>query len=34
MQAALQKSENGEKDLQAFILNKLPKAISDLTVTT
>ena len=30
MQAVLQRSENGEKDLQAFILNKSPKTISDL----
>ena len=29
MQAALQRSENGEKDLQAFILNKSPKTLSD-----
>ena len=34
MQAALQRSENGEKDLQAFILNKLPKVLFDLIATT
>ena len=34
MQAALQRSENGEKDLQAFILSKSPKALSDLIATT
>ena len=34
MKAALQKSENGGKDLQAFILNKTPKALFDLIATT
>ena len=34
VQAALQRSENGEKDLSLFILNKLPKALSDLIATT
>ena len=34
MQAALQRSENGEKDIQAFILNKSPKALSYLIATT
>ena len=33
MQAALQRSEDGEKDFQAFILNKSPKALSDLSTT-
>ena len=34
MQTALQRSENGKKDLQAFILNKSLKALSDLIATT
>ena len=34
MQTALQRSENGKKDLQAFILNKSVKALSDLIATT
>ena len=34
MQAALQRSENGEKDLQGFILNKSPKALSSLIAKT
>ena len=34
MKAALRRSENGEKDLQAFILNKSPKALFDLIATT
>ena len=34
MQAALQRNERAEKDLQAFILNKSPKAISDLIART
>ena len=34
MQAALSRSANGEKDLQTYILNKTPKALSDLISTT
>ena len=34
MQAALQRSKNGEKDIQSFILSKSPKALSDLIATT
>ena len=34
MQAALQRSKNGEKDLQVFILNKSPKDLFDLIATT
>ena len=34
MQVALQRSTNGEKDLQGFILNKTPKALADLICTT
>lgn len=33
-EAALQRSENGEKDLQTFILNKSPKTLSGLIATT
>ena len=33
-EAALQRSENGEKDLQTFILNKLPETLSGLIATT
>jgi hypothetical protein len=34
MQAALKRSANGEKDLQAFILNKTPKALTELISTS
>ena len=34
MLAALQRSENGGKGLQAFILNKSSNALSDLIATT
>ena len=34
MQAALQRSENDEKGLQGFILNKSPKALSSLIAKT
>ena len=34
MRLALRRSQNGENDLQAFLLNKTPKAIADLITTT
>lgn len=34
MAVALQRSQNGEKDLHAFILNKTPKALAELIQTT